>query len=108
MNAGTAQKAALGLLSSLLMTRLGRVHAGLMVDMQVDRTKLSRRAVAIVAEIAECPEESAAQALRSCGGSIKAAVLVAKGADQSEANRLLAGAGGNLRRALGLLAVQRT
>jgi N-acetylmuramic acid 6-phosphate etherase len=100
MNAGTAQKAALGLLSTLLMTRLGRTHDGLMVNMKVDRLKFSRRAVVMVATIAECPERVAQDALKACEGRIKAAVLVAHGASPAEAERLLADTGDNLRSAL--------
>src|SRR5690606_13427515 len=51
MNAGTAHKAALGLLSSLAMTRLGHVHDGLMVSLRAENAKLRRRAVAIVSAI---------------------------------------------------------
>lgn len=104
MNAGTAQKAALGLLSSLLMTRLGRVHGGLMVNMPVDRSKMSKRAIRIVAAIAGCDEERASEALKNCSGSIKQAVLVAKGIDPAAAEHMIAEAGGSLRRALGMLA----
>ena len=63
MNAGTAQKAALGLLSTLLMTRLGHVHDGLMVSMLPDCSKLEGRAARIVAAIAGCTLE---QAPRRC------------------------------------------
>ena len=44
MNAGTAQRIALNLLSSLVMIRLGRVYAGLMVEVQASNAKLSRLA----------------------------------------------------------------
>ena len=63
MNAGTAQKAALGLLSSLLMTRLGHVMDGLMVSMRADCAKLVVRAARIVAALAGCSEAAAAEAL---------------------------------------------
>jgi N-acetylmuramic acid 6-phosphate etherase len=102
MNAGTAQKAALGLLSTLLMTRLGRTHDGLMVNMKVDRLKFSRRAVDVVATIAECSEQLAADALTAGDGRIKMAVLIARGASPAEAERWLAEANDNLRHALAL------
>ena len=104
MNAGTAHKAALGLLSSLTMTRLGHVYDGLMVSMRAENTKLRSRAAGIVSEIAGCGPEAAAQALESCGGRIKPAALVVQGADPAEAERLLAEAGGNLRLALSKVA----
>jgi N-acetylmuramic acid 6-phosphate etherase len=100
LNAGTAQKAALGLLSSLVMTRLGHVHDGLMVSMRSDCAKLADRAARIVAQIAGCPEGAARDALAAANGSIKAAVLVVKGASATEAWRILDDAGGNLRVAL--------
>lgn len=55
MNAGTGQKAALNLLSVLVMTRLGRVHDGLMVELTPNRPKFRKRAVRVVATIADCP-----------------------------------------------------
>lgn len=59
MSAGTAQKVALNMLSTLIMIRLGHVYDGYMVDMVPTNRKLKARAVAIVAAIAGC---SAAQA----------------------------------------------
>ena len=103
LGAGTAQKAALGLLSSLVMTRLGHVHDGLMVSMRTDCAKLTRRAATIVAEIAACAPADAETALAASGGGLKPAVLLAKGATEAEAERLLDAAGGNLRVALRLL-----
>jgi N-acetylmuramic acid 6-phosphate etherase len=100
MNAGTAHKAALGLLSSLIMTRLGHVYDGLMVSMRPQNTKLRRRAAEIVAEIAGCSADAAAETLDSCGGSIKTAALVTQGLDPTRATDLLASTGGDLRQAL--------
>src|SRR5205823_9358920 len=40
MKAGTAQRVALTMLSSLVMIRLGRVYEGLMVDVQASNRKL--------------------------------------------------------------------
>lgn len=106
MNAGTAQKAALGLLSSLTMTRLGHIHDGLMVSMRGDCAKLEARASRIVAEIAGCSPEDAAKALAAAGNRIKPAVLLARGATAAEAEALLSRAGGNLRVALALIPAQ--
>lgn len=107
LNAGTAQKAALAFLSSLVMIRLGHVHDGYMVSMRADCAKLERRGARIVAGIAGCGEDAAAAALEASGGRIKPAVLALHGAAPPEAERLLAKTGGNLRRALGLLQVER-
>jgi len=103
MNAGTAHKAALGLLSSLAMTRLGHVHDGLMVSMRAENAKLRQRAAGIVAEIAGCTPEQAVEALAAAAGQIKPATLISCGAAPEEAERLLVAAGGNLRVALGRL-----
>lgn len=100
MNAGTAQKAALGLLSSLLMTRLGHVMDGLMVSMRADCSKLEARAARIVAALAGCTPLEAEAALAASGNRIKTAVLVARGRRAAEAEALLGEAGGNLRIAL--------
>jgi N-acetylmuramic acid 6-phosphate etherase len=74
MNAGTAHKAALGLLSSLTMTRLGHVHDGLMVSMRAENSKLRRRAAEIVAQVSGASVEDAAGALETCNGQIKPAI----------------------------------
>ena len=51
MKAGTAQKATLNLMSTLVMTRLGRVHDGYMVDMRATNAKLRRRSERMLTEI---------------------------------------------------------
>jgi len=100
MNAGTAQKAALNLLSSLLMIRLGHVYDGLMVNLNVSNEKLRQRAVAILMRITGCTNETAADALERCGGQVKPAALVIKGLTPKQAGGALVRAGGNLRSAL--------
>ncbi|NAZ35321.1 N-acetylmuramic acid 6-phosphate etherase [Rubellimicrobium sp. CFH 75288] len=101
MKAGTAQKAALNLLSTAVMIRLGGVHDGMMVGMRPLNAKLRLRATGIVARIASCTEDRAARALEASGGSIKAAILIAgAGLSPEEADRRLSEAGGRLREAL--------
>ncbi len=100
LNAGTAQKAVLGMLSSLVMTRLGHVLDGLMVSLDADNEKLRGRAARIVAEIASVGPEQAAAALERCDGRVKDAVLIARGASEERARDLLASHGHNLRAAL--------
>src|SRR5207237_4828897 len=51
MKAGTAQRIALNLLSSLLMIRLGRVCGGLMVDVRAANQKLARRSERMLAHL---------------------------------------------------------
>lgn len=100
MNAGTAQKSVLNLLSSLLMIRLGHVYDGLMVNLNVSNEKLRQRAINILVRITGAPREAAADALERCKGQVKPAVLVLKGLDPKEAGEALVKAGGHLRAAL--------
>ena len=100
MKAGTAQKAMLNMLSTAIMLRLGRVYRGLMVDMQISNDKLLARAQAMVARLGDCSPEAAAEALERTNRSIKAAVLVAKGARPDQALALLQTHHGLLRPAL--------
>jgi N-acetylmuramic acid 6-phosphate etherase len=103
MNAGTAQKAVLCMLSSLLMIRLGQVYDGLMVNLNVSNEKLRRRAVGILQRITGCSDAAAARALDRCGGRIKPAALVLKGLSPTEAEATLARTGDNLRQAMKLI-----
>jgi N-acetylmuramic acid 6-phosphate etherase len=104
MKAGTAQKAALNILSTTIMLRLGRVHQGLMVDMVISNAKLLDRAHRMVAAIASCDLAAAATAVEAAGRDIKKAVLIARGASATEAGSLLNRHGGMLRPALADLA----
>jgi N-acetylmuramic acid 6-phosphate etherase len=104
MGAGTAQKIALNLFSTLLGVRLGHVHDGYMVGVRPDNAKLRARAAGIVAAIAACPEGDAVTFLERAGGSVKAAVLMAAGvADADAADRILERAGRRLRPALSMI-----
>ncbi len=100
MTAGTAQKMALNLFSTQLMSALGRVYRGMMVDMVPRNTKLVARAHRMVAQIADVPIERAAAAWEAAG-SVKLAVLMLDGADRPAAEAALAAAGGRLDRARG-------
>lgn len=101
MGAGTAQKAALNLLSTLVHIKLGAVYDGMMVNVVAGNAKLKRRACGIVMRISGAPEARAAKALDDAGGAIKPAVLLCSGvAGVAEAEGILLGANGNLRAAL--------
>lgn len=100
MKAGTAQKAALNILSTGVMVRLGFVHRGRMVEMRPTNAKLRARAEAMVAELAGVSPEAAAAALAQ-GGSIKVAVvMLARGLSRAESEARVAEAGGTLAGAL--------
>ena len=100
MKAGTAQKVALNLFSTMLMVRMGRVYRGQMVDMIATNDKLRKRAVRMVASLDGCTEAEAARALTDAGGELKVAVLVRRGLDAADARALLQGHGGRLRDAI--------
>jgi N-acetylmuramic acid 6-phosphate etherase len=100
MNAGTAQKATLNAISTLMMIRLGRVYDGFMVDVELNNAKLRERARGMVREIAGCNVDEAGRALEAAGGHAKLAVLVAKGLPPAAAEGLLNAHGGDLRDAL--------
>lgn len=104
LGAGTAQKAALNLLSTLTHIKLGAVHDGMMVNVRAGNLKLRKRAIGIISRIAGVDEKSATLALDDAGGHVKEAVLMCAGAkNPGGAQRLLAGANGHLRLALSRL-----
>ena len=104
MNAGTAQRIALSLLSSLVMIRLGKVYAGLMVDVQASNAKLTERRENMLIHLTGSSGEDVRKALKRARGSVKLALPLLKGCDLKEAERVLDCAGGQLRGALALVA----
>src|SRR5262245_40398707 len=103
MKAGTAQRIALNLLSSVLMILLGRVYDGLMVDVQAVNQKLVRRSEDMLKRITGRSAEEVREALRKADGSVKLAVMLLNGCSIDEARTLLEGTGGQLRAALELV-----
>src|SRR5207237_9066041 len=99
MKAGTAQRIALNLLSSLLMILLGRVYEGRMVDVQANNKKLVRRSEDMLLRLTDRSREEVREALRRANGSVKVAIMLLHGCDRSEARALLARAGAQPRRA---------
>ncbi|MCK0143895.1 N-acetylmuramic acid 6-phosphate etherase [Aliiroseovarius sp. F20344] len=98
MGAGTAQKIALNMLSTLMAVELGHVHDGMMVNLTADNAKLEQRARSIVAQIAAVDEAAAATALKLAKGSVKPAILIASGmGNLSEAQAQLTASKGHLR-----------
>ncbi|WP_417584101.1 N-acetylmuramic acid 6-phosphate etherase [Pelagibacterium sp.] len=105
--AGTAQKATLNMLSTLIGVRMGHVHDNLMVNVTADNDKLVLRATGIVARIVGVGPELAAQAMNTAHNQVKPAILLAAGAQNlSEAQDLLAQSGGVVRKALTFLGRQ--
>lgn len=90
MKAGTAQKAALNLLSTAIMLRQGLVYRGLMVNMRISNAKLLKRGIAMVSEIAGVDDTVAGLALEDAGRDIRTAVLLALGLDLADARQRMA------------------
>ena len=102
MKAGTAQRAALVLLSSLVMIRLGRIYDGLMVDLQAVNRKLAQRSENILLQLTGCKPDQARAALVRAEGSLKIALLLLEGCEPNEARQILNRTGGRLRAAKAL------
>jgi N-acetylmuramic acid 6-phosphate etherase len=107
MNAGTAQRIALNVLSSLLMIRLGRVYKGLMVDVQASNAKLALRREAMLLSLTGKSRNDVREALERTQGSVKLAALLLEGCDLDMARTALDSAGGRLRTAIALVAEER-
>ncbi len=101
MGAGTAQKIALNMLSTLMALKLGHVYDGMMVNLRADNEKLRNRAAGIVRSVVNVSEYEAKNALETAGGNVKLAILLAQGCPTPiEAQKVLNDSGGDLRTAL--------
>ena len=101
LKAGTTQKMVLNILSTGVMVRLGKVYSNLMVDVKPTNSKLRRRAVRIVSEVAELDAIHAEQLLAAADWEVKTAVVMAlTGISAAAARRRLAAERGHVRRAL--------
>ena len=108
MGAGTAQKAAFNMLSTMIAIRLGHVVDGMMVNVRADNAKLRNRAARIISRIAKVDDAAAVGALDAAEGEVKPAILIAAGATSlATAGALLATNAGNLRAAMSALAKSR-
>ena len=99
MAAGTAQKAAMNVLSTAIMVRLGRVYDNLMVDLAAANVKLEGRRLEILRRLAPSTEDEARDALGRAGGRVKLAALMLRGLGEGAARALLQRTGGDLRAA---------
>lgn len=101
MGAGTAQKIALNILSTLMAIELGHVHDGMMVNLRADNIKLRARALTIVGRIAGVDDAAAAAALDTARGDVKTAIVIAaRGVAADRASEILRETQGHLRAAL--------
>ena len=76
MKSGTAQKMILGMLSTSVMTKLGKVHKNLMVDVIASNEKLQRRAEGIVSEVCGIFNERARTLLQMVNYHPRKAILM--------------------------------
>jgi N-acetylmuramic acid 6-phosphate etherase len=107
MNAGTAQRITLSLLSTLVMIRLGHVYRGLMVDVQAANTKLTRRKREMLMHLTGSRATEAEAALLRADGNVKLAVLLLKGCNLERARSLLERTGGKLRAAIAMATIDK-
>lgn len=100
LKAGTAQKVALNTLSTLLMTLLGKVYRGLMVDVRAVNEKLVKRSEDMLIQLTGRSRDDVRNALSRANGSVKIAVMLLHGCDLESAKQLLSAAGDRLGAAL--------
>ncbi|MDZ4290047.1 MAG: N-acetylmuramic acid 6-phosphate etherase, partial [Prosthecobacter sp.] len=73
LKAGTATKLILNMITTLAMTKVGKVISNLMVDLNPSNVKLRDRALRILAELTGCSLEEAGAALHQTGWVVKEA-----------------------------------
>ncbi|MCY1489159.1 N-acetylmuramic acid 6-phosphate etherase [compost metagenome] len=104
MGAGTAQKIAFNMFSTLVGIHLGHVLDGHMVNLRADNIKLHGRAIRIVTDITGISATEAGRLINEASGSVKVAILLASGAkDVAAADAALKEAKQNLRRAIAIV-----
>lgn len=101
LNAGTAQKMVLNIISTAVMVKLGKTYGNLMVDLRPTNSKLRDRAVRIVQEVAGTGPQVAREALEASAWDTKLACLVARsGREPTVVRPILERAHGHLRQAM--------
>ena len=102
MKAASAQKLVLNMISTAVMVKMGYVLGNLMVKLQLNSEKLIARGRRIVAEVAGCDNDLAAQALAQADHDVRVAILMAKfGLGPGVARQRLAEAGDSWPQAMG-------
>ena len=101
LQAGTATKMILNILTTAAFVRLGKSYGNWMVDLEPRSRKLRARAERLVQILGRVPGATARRYLRMAGGRAKVAIVMArKNLSVRAASRLLREAGGSLRRCL--------
>ena len=109
MKAGTAEKLVLNMLSTGAMVKLGYVYGNLMVNLHQKNSKLTERAVTIVARALGIDREKAREALKRAGRDVPIAIVMAKaGVSKASAELCLQDSRGHVRRAIELAASEKS
>ncbi len=102
LKAGTATKLVLNQITTIAMARLGKTYGNLMVDLSASNAKLRDRAMRMLCQLTGLAPGPAVELLDRAGGRVKVAVVMSRrGVTASEADDLLAVAGGRLRDVIG-------
>ncbi len=102
LKAGTATKLVLNMVTTGAMIRLGKTYGNLMVDLRAWNAKLAERSERILMEITGTPRVEARRVLDLAEGRVKVAIVMLKrGVDRTEAERLLDDHHGHLRPIVG-------
>lgn len=78
LKAGTAQKMVLNMLSTGVMTLLGKTFGNQMVDVRPTNAKLRARALGIVRQATGLEADAAATLLDVCGGEVRTAIVAGR------------------------------
>ncbi|MFZ0808577.1 MAG: N-acetylmuramic acid 6-phosphate etherase [Candidatus Sulfotelmatobacter sp.] len=104
MKAGTAHKMVLNMISTGAMTRLGYVYGNLMVNVWTKNEKLVQRAIRILEQATGADSDTASRALEAAGNRTPVAVvMLAAGANRSQATAALKKSKGHARQAIALV-----
>ena len=102
MKSGTATKLVLNTLTTGAMIRLGKTYGNLMVDLRAWNDKLVDRSQRILMETTGLDRDASRTVLEAAGGSVKAAIVMARRqVNREQAERLLAEHAGRLRAIVG-------
>ena len=101
MKAGTAEKLVLNMLSTGAMVKLGYVYGNLMVNLHQKNSKLTERAIAIVAQALRVDAKEARVILTAAGNDVPVALVMRLARlNRIAAQRALKAADGHVRRAI--------
>lgn len=101
MKAATSHKMVLNMISTVTMTKLGKVYENLMVDVDCSNYKLKERAKRMIMEIANVSYEEAECILKQTDYKVKPAIVMLKaGVTYEEAKQAIKRENGHIRKAI--------